>query len=141
MRRVLLARFGEVHLKGQNRPFFLRTLVDNVRKAVSDLGGHVWMAESRIYVADASDMDECAERVRKVFGIYSVSPAIEMEKDLEAIYAEAVRMMEGVTGTFKVMSRRSDKKFPLNSQELAAKAGERILEAHPQVLVGRMAVQ
>ena len=85
MRRVLLARFGEVHLKGSNRPYFLRTLVDNVRKAVEDIGGHVWMAESRIYVSNASDMDECAERVRKVFGIYSVSPAIEKEKDLDAI--------------------------------------------------------
>ena len=135
MRRVLLARFGEVHLKGNNRPYFLRTLVNNVRKAVEDIGGHVWMAESRIYVANATDMDECAERVRKVFGIYSVSPAVEMEKDLEAIYAEAIRMMKGVTGTFKVMCKRSDKKFPLNSQELASKAGERILEAYPHLKV------
>ena len=92
MRRVLLARFGEVHLKGNNRPYFLRALVDNVRKAVEDIGGHVWMAESRIYVANATDMDECAERVRKVFGIYSVSPAIEMEKDLDAICRQAAEM-------------------------------------------------
>ncbi len=135
MRKVLLARFGEVHLKGQNRPFFLRTLVDNVRKAVEDIGGHVWMAESRIYVSGAQDMDECLERVRKVFGIYSVSPAVEMEKDLDAIFEEAVRMMKGVTGTFKVMCKRSDKKFPLNSQELASKAGEKILEAYPHLKV------
>ncbi|MBQ3079262.1 MAG: tRNA 4-thiouridine(8) synthase ThiI [Clostridia bacterium] len=135
MRRVLLARFGEVHLKGQNRPFFLRTLVDNVRKAVEGIGGHVWMAESRIYVSGAEDMDDCLERVRKVFGIYSVSPAVEMEKDLEKIYAQAIEMMKGVTGTFKVMCKRSDKKFPLNSQELASKAGERILDAYPHLKV------
>lgn len=135
MRRVLLARFGEVHLKGSNRPYFLRTLVDNVRKAVEDIGGHVWMAESRIYVSNASDMDECAERVRKVFGIYSVSPAIEMEKDLDAICRQAAEMMKGMRGSFKVICKRSDKKFPLNSQELAAKVGEAILEVNDKLVV------
>ncbi len=135
MRRVLLARFGEVHLKGSNRPYFLRTLVDNVRKAVEDIGGHVWMAESRIYVSNASDMDECAERVRKVFGIYSVSPAIEMEKDLDAICRQAAEMMKGMRGSFKVLCKRSDKKFPLNSQELAAKIGEAILEVNDKLVV------
>ncbi|MBE5791354.1 MAG: tRNA 4-thiouridine(8) synthase ThiI [Clostridia bacterium] len=135
MRRVLLARFGEVHLKGNNRPYFLRTLVDNVRKAVEDIGGHVWMAESRIYVANATDMDECAERVRKVFGIYSVSPAIEMEKDLDAICRQAAEMMKGMRGSFKVLCKRSDKKFPLNSQELAAKVGESILEVNDKLVV------
>ncbi|MBR3929086.1 MAG: tRNA 4-thiouridine(8) synthase ThiI [Clostridia bacterium] len=135
MRRVLLARFGEVHLKGNNRPYFLRALVDNVRKAVEDIGGHVWMAESRIYVANAADMDECAERVRKVFGIYSVSPAIEMEKDLEAICRQAAEMMKGMRGSFKVICRRSDKKFPLNSQQLAAKVGEAVLEENDKLVV------
>ena len=135
MRRVLLVRFGEVHLKGSNRPYFLRTLVDNVRKAVEDIGGHVWMAESRIYVSNASDMDECAERVRKVFGIYSVSPAIEMEKDLDAICRQAAEMMKGMRGSFKVICKRSDKKFPLNSQELAAKVGEAILEVNDKLVV------
>ena len=135
MRRVLLARFGEVYLKGNNRPYFLRTLVDNVRKAVEDIGGHVWMAESRIYVANATDMDECAERVRKVFGIYSVSPAIEMEKDLDAICRQAAEMMKGMRGSFKVLCKRSDKKFPLNSQELAAKVGESILGVNDKLVV------
>ena len=135
MRNVLLARFGEVHLKGSNRPYFLRTLVDNVRKAVEDIGGHVWMAESRIYVSDAGDMDQCAERVRKVFGIYSVSPAVEMEKDPDAICRQAAEMMKGVRGSFKVICKRSDKKFPLNSQELAAKVGEAILEVNDKLVV------
>ena len=47
MRDVLLVRFGEVHLKGQNRPYFLRKLVSNVRRAVEDIGGHVWLADAR----------------------------------------------------------------------------------------------
>lgn len=135
MRKVLLARFGEVHLKGQNRPYFMRTLVDNVKKMVAPIGGHVWLSDSRIYVSDFEDMDECVDLVTKVFGIYSVSPALEMEKDLDRIAEETVRWMDGVTGTFKVMCKRSDKHFPLNSQELAAELGGRILDAHPELKV------
>ena len=135
MRKVLLARFGEVHLKGQNRPYFMRVLVDNVKKMVAPIGGHVWLSDSRIYVSDFEDMDECVSLVTKVFGIYSVSPALEMEKDLDRIAEETVRWMDGVTGTFKVMCKRSDKRFPLNSQELAAELGSRILDAHPELRV------
>lgn len=135
MRKVLLARFGEVHLKGQNRPYFMRVLVDNVKEMVAPIGGHVWLSDSRIYVSDFEDMDECVSLVTKVFGIYSVSPALEMEKDLDRIAEETVRWMDGVTGTFKVMCKRSDKRFPLNSQELAVELGGRILDAHPELRV------
>ena len=62
MQKVLLVRFGEVHLKGLNRPYFLRMLTENVKRAVKDLGGRVWLSDSRIYVADVEDMDECARR-------------------------------------------------------------------------------
>ena len=135
MRKVLLARFGEVHLKGQNRPYFMRMLVENVKKMVAPIGGHVWLSDSRIYVSDFEDMDECVSLVTKVFGIYSVSPAVEMEKNLDKIAEETVRWMDGVTGTFKVMCKRSDKRFPLNSQELAVELGGRILDAYPNLKV------
>ena len=135
MRELLLVRFGEVHLKGLNRPYFLKTLVNDIKKKLEGSGAKVWMSEGRIYVGDAPDMAECAEKVRKVFGVYSVSPAIEMEKDLDAICAKAAEMMKNVTGSFKVLCRRSDKHFPLNSQDLAAYAGEKILEVNPNLTV------
>ncbi|MBE5807553.1 MAG: tRNA 4-thiouridine(8) synthase ThiI [Clostridiales bacterium] len=135
MRDVLLVRYGEVFLKGANRPHFLKVLVDNVRKAVKPVNGHVWMSDGRIYVSDFDDLDECIRRVTKVFGLYSVSPAVEMEKDLDAIGERCAMLMQGVTGTFKVYARRSDKTFPLNSQELAAELGGRILDKNPQLTV------
>ena len=86
MREILLVRYGEVFLKGQNRPFFLRKLVDHVKMAVQEVHGHVWLSDGRIYVSDFTDLDECIRRVTRVFGVHSVSPAIEMEKDnFEAI--------------------------------------------------------
>lgn len=135
MRKVLLVRYGEVFLKGANRPHFLKILTDNVKKAVKPLNGRVWMSDSRIYVSDVEDMDECVRRVRKVFGLYSVSPAVECEKDLEVMAGQCIEMMKGLSGTFKVLGKRSDKKFPMNSLEFAAELGGRILESNPELTV------
>ena len=135
MRKVLLVRYGEVFLKGANRPHFLKLLTDNVKRAVKPIGGRVWLSDSRIYVSDVEDMDECVRRVRKVFGLYSVSPAIECEKDLDVIAEQCIEMMKGKRGSFKVYGKRSDQKFPMNSLEFAAELGGRILESNPHLTV------
>ena len=136
MREVLLVRYGEVFLKGQNRPFFLRKLVDHVKAAVQEVHGHVWLSEGRIYVSDYTDQDEAIRRVSRVFGVHSVSPAIEMEKDsFEAICAQAARMMEKKTGTFKVLAKRSDKQYPMDSPTIMREAGGYILDHVPHLSV------
>ena len=135
MREVLLVRFGEVHLKGQNRPYFLKTLTENVRRAVKPLGGPVWLADSRITVAGVEDRRACGERVRRVFGVYSVSPAWELPKEFEVIAARCVEMMRPLSGSFKVFARRSDKHFPMNSMEIATEIGGRVLEDNAKLRV------
>lgn len=135
MRKVLLVRFGEVYLKGLNRSSFLKVLTDNVKKAVKPVGGKVWLADSRIYVADVADIDDCIARVTKVFGIYSVSPAFELDKDFEQIANACVEIAKTLRGTFKVFARRSDKTFPVRSMDMASEIGGRILDANPNLKV------
>ena len=136
MRRILLVRLGEVFLKGQNRPYFMKKLMDHIKLAVRDVGGRVWMSEGRIYVSDFSDLDECIRRVTKVFGVHSVSPAIEMDKDdFEAICRQAVELMRPLSDTFKVLARRSDKRYPLDSPAIMREAGGYILERLPDLQV------
>lgn len=135
MRKVLLVRFGEVYLKGLNRSSFLKILTDNVKKAVKGTNSSVWLADSRIYVADFDDMDDIVERVRRVFGLYSVSPAYELEKDFEAIAGACVEMARGLSGTFKVFARRSDKSFPITSMDMAMEIGGRILDSNHELKV------
>ena len=135
MQDVLLVRYGEVFLKGANRPHFLKALLDNVKRVVKPLGGHVWLSDSRIYVSDFTDLTACVDSVSRVFGVYSVSPAREMEKDFEVIAAECVKLMQGYSGTFKVFGKRSDKHFPMNSMEIAVEVGHRVLEANPNLSV------
>ena len=136
MREILLVRYGEVFLKGQNRPFFLRKLVDHVKQAVQGVHGHVWLSDGRIYVSDYTDQDEAIRRVSRVFGVHSVSPAVEMEKDnFEAICAQAAKMMEKRTGTFKVLAKRSDKRYPMDSPAIMREAGGYILTHVPHLSV------
>lgn len=136
MRTILLVRFGEVFLKGQNRPFFMKKLIDRIKEVAGDLGGRVWMREGRIYVSDCADMDECARRVSRVFGVHSVSPAVEMDKaDFAAVCEQAAAMMAPLTGTFKVLARRSDKRYPLDSPAIMREAGGVILERAPHLTV------
>ena len=136
MREVLLVRFGEIYLKGLNRPYFLRMLVDRVKRAVKDVGGHVWLSDSRVYVSDMTDMDEGIRRVAKVFGVHSVCRAIEMGKDdFEAIRAQAAEMMKAYRGTFKVSARRSDKRYPMDSPKINMEIGGYVLEHVPHLAV------
>lgn len=136
MRNLLLVRYGEIFLKGLNRPYFLRALVKKVQHAVKPLGGHVWLHDGRIFVADFEDLEAVIAKVTKVFGVHSVCPAVEMEKDdFEAICAQAVAMTEGLSGTFKVNARRSDKHYFMDSPAINQEIGYRILTAHPELTV------
>ncbi len=136
MRELLLVRYGEIFLKGQNRPVFMRALVKRVKRAVQELGAAVYLNDSRIFVTDYDDQDEAIRRVTKVFGVHSVCPAIEMPKeDFEAVAAQAVSMMADLRGTFKVTARRSDKRYPLDSPAINGQIGHRVLVANKNLSV------
>ncbi len=136
MEQLLLVRYGEIYLKGLNRPYFLKALVSRVKEAVGPAGGKVWLKDARIFVGDIRDMDDCVRRVTKVFGVHSVCPAVRLGKaDFEAICAQAAAMMAGLTGTFKVEARRSDKRYPLDSPEINAQVGGYILARCPGLRV------
>ncbi len=136
MKELLLVRYGEIFLKGLNRPYFIRALVRKIRYAMRNQGARVYVHDGRIFVEDFRDLDTAIERVTRIFGVHSVCPAVEMEKDdFDAICTQAVAMMSGLEGTFKVAARRSDKRYPMDSPAINAEMGGRILESHPALKV------
>ena len=129
MRELILIRYGEIYLKGLNRPYFLHALVERVKQAARPFGGKVWLHDARLFVSDMTDRDACMAAVSKVFGVHSLCPAVEMDKgDFEAVCSQAAGMMRGLTGTFKVEARRSDKRYPMTSPEIGMEMGGYILE-------------
>ncbi len=135
MQNILLVRMGEIFLKGDNRPYFIGALAKRIRYAIQPLGGTLEVTQGRMYVKGVSDMDLCIDKVRKVFGVHSVSPAVEVEKDLPLIEQAAVEMTKDLSGSFKVSARRADKRFPLDSMELNAHIGGVVLDANPNLTV------
>jgi len=141
MNRLYLASYGEIALKGGNRPFFLRRLLRNIEEALEGLG-EVWVRErfGRILVRAGAEEEEVLARLCRVFGITSVSPAWAVPWDVEEI-ARAARSLveEAVTrdspSTFKVETRRADKRFPMTSMELNARIGAYLREQFPQLRV------
>ncbi|MBP3940691.1 MAG: tRNA 4-thiouridine(8) synthase ThiI [Christensenellaceae bacterium] len=143
MSMIILIRYGEIHLKGQNRPYFERLLMGEIRNAVKKFpGAVVERGDGRYYVEnfDEADGEDIIAALSKVFGIHSLTPAYEVEKDIDAIAAEAIRQMdeyilENGKKSYKVDTKRSDKRFPMKSNEISAEIGGRILEHDPSLTV------
>jgi len=127
---TFLLRYGEIALKGQNRRAFLDALVRNVRRAVADLGpAEVRVVAGRVLVRIDGAPEAAAGRLRKVFGVVSLSPVREAALDLEAVAAAARELAEEALArrpeiaSFKVDTRRADKRFPLTSMETSSRVG------------------
>lgn len=138
MNRVFLIHYGELALKGKNRPRFEARLVSNLRAHLSGLGGARIRKTQGAYLVEPgeADPDEIARRLRRVSGIAFFLDGVRVEKGMTAIAAAAAGLFEdGAEGSFRVTAKRSDKRFPLTSEAVAREAGGAILRAHPKLRV------
>ncbi|HTW05671.1 MAG TPA: THUMP domain-containing protein, partial [Streptosporangiaceae bacterium] len=138
----VLLKLGEIVLKGRNRQQFERLLHDNIRRAVRDLGVEirVWQREGVIVVRLAgaerggleaeTAVDMVAERMSYVMGLARICRAVRVAKEPEAAIFAAVKLAAGCPGSFAVRARRRDKRFPVNSAELAIRIGSRIQQEY-----------
>lgn len=76
MKKVIIIRYSEIHLKGNNRGFLENALLTNIKKSLSDLKCELLRQQGRYLIVDFDECDECAiiDRLKKVFGIHSISP-------------------------------------------------------------------
>ena len=137
MERVILIRFGEIFLKGKNRGFFEKALLNNIRKSLDSVNSEVVKVPGRFIVQNYNEDDETEiiDRLLKIAGIFSFSPAIYFDTSLENISNNAVQIMSGLSGSFKVSTNRADKKFELNSMEISREIGGKILESNHNLKV------
>ncbi len=144
MNKVILVRYEEIFLKGLNKPVFETKLMKNMKRVLYGLGPvTVFKAQSRIYVEPEKEdypVDEAIKRLTKVFGIASVSPVMKLETKQELIYSQAVEMVQDLVEkrrfkTFKVETKRADKKYPMNSLEVSKDLGGVILNQVPGLKV------
>ncbi|SHE84170.1 thiamine biosynthesis protein ThiI [Thermoanaerobacter uzonensis DSM 18761] len=130
MQDILLIKYGELALKGDNRSFFENKLIKNIKHALSDFKEvNVEKTHGRIYVECDGDIEEVIERLKKVFGIVGITKAKRTDLKLEDIYQAAIELMKEHSGkTFKVETKRPNKSFPYNSMEISRKVGAAVLK-------------
>lgn len=132
---ILIVRCGEVALKGMNKPYFERMLVDRIRRNLKAFKGvDIKRQEGLIFVRAEKDLDIDAiiKETAKVFGVASISKAVEAEPNLDAIGEAAVEYMMNLietrgVETFKVEAKRADKNFPIKSPEIGRIIGAKVL--------------
>ena len=129
MKEIILVKYGEIILKGGNRPKFEKLLMDNIRNAVRNIDNiKMNIAQATIYITPQNDdkIDLICERLSLVFGIVSVTKAGVYEKNMEAVRTGALEYCKNdlIPGKkFKVEAKRADKHFPLTSVEISMDVG------------------
>ena len=142
MKEIFLLKLGEIVLKGANRRQFEDKLRQNIRRRMKAFGNFdVYLMQSTVYVEpmdEVADVDGAWEACHCIFGLVSLCRCRACEKDMDRIY-ETVEEYLGddldCASSFKVESKRSDKRFPLNSMEISREIGGRLAEAHPACIV------
>lgn len=146
MSSVILVRYGELGLKGLNRPEFEKVLSVNIEKALEGLEyRRLWRERGRIFVEDYREDQEgeFVSRLSRVFGIVSFSPAITCGLQMADIEEAALRVFRRAllsavgedASTFKVHATRANKSFELNSMELNQRLGALVLGNIPGLSV------
>lgn len=129
---VIVLRVSEIFLKGRNRHVFWRALVRNARRLLNGVDG-VRVTDSYMRVAvhhPAGARNACITRLQRLFGMASMVSATEVATDLDAIVEVAVAeaRRRPMDETFKVETKRRDKRFPMNSIEISQHVGSRVAE-------------
>lgn len=134
---VLIVKYGEIVMRGNNRGIFLKKLITAIRKNIDPIGNfYVVMEQGRLIVEDRGgqmDFDTVIPRVLTVFGVTAVCPGIKtddqsMDNLKKICLSHMKEFFDDKQITFKVETKRANKKYPLISREISADIGEYLLE-------------
>ncbi|BAO06251.1 MULTISPECIES: tRNA uracil 4-sulfurtransferase ThiI [Enterococcus] len=136
----IMVRYGELSTKGKNRRSFIMQLAQNVRQALSDFPEIKIHAErDRMHLLlNGVDGDIVIPKLAKIFGIQNFSPSVRVEKEVQSLKQAVQEIMQEIyTGkeTFKIIAKRSDHSFELDSNELNQALGNAVIDVFPDIQV------
>lgn len=136
MRKVILLRFGELYLKGKNKGFFEKTLLNNIKHSLRDFDVQVEKISGRYLITNFDEMDyeSIVNKLTKVFGLTSLSIATEFDTSRENI-ENFLSNFKTDAKTFRVSVKRADKTFQVPSNEYERFLGGVLLKANHHLKV------
>ena len=131
MKKIIIIKYAELNTKKSNINYFIKILKDNIKKAIEGIDALVTFDKGRMFIESSSDKyDLILNKIKNVFGIHEIIIGYKFEnKDIDSISNTVVNLLkEYDLSTFKVITKRSDKSYPLNSMEISRKIGGSILK-------------
>ena len=140
MKTRILIRYGELSTKGRNKKMFTQKLASNIKKALVDYPQVKVIPDYDFMYLDLHEAPEEAviEKVKPIFGIQSISPVYIIEKNMEVAKKVVLDLLsqENLEGkTFKIMTKRSDHTFEMDTNQINLFLGDAVLEAFPDIKV------
>ena len=133
MNKIILIRFNEIHLKGGNKKYFTHLLYENIKTALKGYDCKIENIQNRLLVRNYTNEDAIIAELKCVFGVHSISKAVEVDTSVDAI-KDFVATIK-IEGSFKCEVNRAEKSFPVKSNEFAADLGEIVLNNNPKARV------
>lgn len=136
MKNVILLRFGEIYLKGKNKGYFERSLLNNIKQSLSEFDCKIIKISGRYVVSDFDEIDQISiiNKLTKIFGLTSLSLATEFDTSKQNI-ENFLKSFKTTAKTFRVTVKRADKTFPIASNEYEKQLGEIVLNGNPSLKV------
>ncbi len=140
---IVLAKYGEIVLKGNNKTSFEKLLIKNINKKLKSVGEfEISRKQSTVYIipkdTSPQNIDIFVEKLQQVFGISAICRCAVCEKDFDDIVKTVLEYFKDIlpyAKTFKVECKRADKRFPMKSPEVCIELGHEILERYPNLSV------
>ena len=128
MNKLIFLKYGELTTKKDNINYFLTTLKRNVENMLNGIDNNVYFDKGRMFI-ETNNIEESVERLKKVFGIHSIVIAYKIDKDFDNIKNNVINLLKDKEfNTFKVVTKRSYKKYPMDSGEISRIIGGYILK-------------
>ncbi len=136
MKKLIIIKYGELTTKHDNINFFIKTLKENIDKSLEEVNHNIIYDVGRMYI-ETDDYDLVMDKLTKTFGIHEINIGYELDTDDFNIISEELlnKVKEKEFKTFKVQTKRSNKKYHMDSMEISRKLGGIILKNIPNISV------
>ena len=127
MQELIMIKYGELTTKKANRKIFINTLNQNIEKALKSENVQITKDSVRMFIK-CENANKIAIKLQKIFGIHSIVIAYKVNNNIDDVLNKALQIMDKNKKTFKVVTKRADKNYPVHSMEYSRKLGGLILK-------------
>ena len=132
MEKIILIKYGELTTKKANRNLFINKIYENIKDSLVNYNVKIIKNRVRMFIETEDNIEEIVDILKNIFGIHSIVIAYKVNTNIDEIKDNVLRIVNNIDfNTFKVVTDRADKSFPINSMDFSREIGGLILKNIP----------